>query len=224
MKRLFYFLSILLLISCGNSGNTEEFISTTTGRYLFNTNETIEVSFDDSVMTVKWRGQTMQPVKVNDSSFYLKEMNEKLVFYTKPNLRIELASKREHEGEKFVFVKLGENEKTPSEHFADKEYDKALQGYLEIQKKDSLDRNISEWRINDLGYRFLREKKYDEAEAMFKINVALYPKSSNTYDSMGDVYRAKKDTVRAIEFYKKALEINPERRGSKNRIDQLTKN
>ncbi len=223
MKRLFFLLSIFLLISCGSSTNSEEFMSLAEGRYLFNANETIEVTFKEGVMNINWRDQDMIPVKLNDSSFYLKKMNEKLVFHSNPNMRIELAEKREHEGEKFVFTKLSANEKTPKEYFDNKEYDKALNAYLEIQKKDSLDRNIRQWSINDAGYRFLRAKKYEEAEAMFKINIALYPKSSNTYDSMGDLFRAQKDTVKAIEFYKKALAINPERRSSQRRLDQLTK-
>ncbi len=223
MKRLFFLLSISLLISCGSSTNSEEFMADAEGRYLFNTNETIEVSFKEGVMNINWRQQDMVPVKLNDSSFYLKKMNEKLVFYSSPNMRIEIAEKREHEGQKFVFTKLGKDEKTPKEYFDNKEYDKALNAYLEIQKKDSLDRNVREWDINQAGYRYMRNKKYEEAEAMFNINIALHPKSSNTYDSMGDLFKQKKDTVKAIEYYKKALAINPERRRTQRLLDNLTK-
>ena len=223
MKRIFYLLSILLLISCGNSTNSSEFMEATEGRYLFNSDETLEVYYTDGVMNVKWRDQDMKPIKANDSSFYLKEMNEKLVFVSSPEMHIELAPKREHEGEEFSFIKLKKGEKTPTEYFRNKEYEKALQGYLSIQKKDSLDRNIRQWTLNRLGYDYLREKKYDEAKEMFKINIALYPKSSNTYDSMGDAYLEEKDTIKALEFYKKALSINPENRSSKRHVERLTK-
>ncbi|MEQ6124200.1 tetratricopeptide repeat protein [Pseudotenacibaculum sp. MALMAid0570] len=224
MKRLFYLLSIFLLISCGNSKNSPDFIKATEGRYLFNSDEAIDITFTDGIMKVKWRDQEMTPIKANDSSFYLKEMNEKLVFVSKPKMHIELAPKREHEGKKFSFSKLEEGQKTPAEYFKNKEYDKALEGYLAIQKRDSLDRTIRERYLNSLGYNYLRENKLEEAKEVFKINIALYPKSSNTYDSMGDAYRREKDTVKALEYYRKAIAINPENRSSKRQIERLTKN
>lgn len=223
MKRLFYFLSILFLISCGNSKNSAEFIEAAEGRYLFNSDETIEVYFTDGVLNVKWRGKDMTPIKASDSSFYVKDMNEKLVFISKPEMHIELAPKREHDGQKYTFTKLKKGQKTPAEYFKNGEYEKALQGYLAIQKKDSLDRNIRQWTLNSLGYDYLRENKYAEAKEIFKINIALYPKSSNTYDSMGDAYLREKDTVNALVYYKKALSINPENRSSKRQVERLTK-
>ena len=153
MKRLFYLLSIFFLFSCGDSKNSPEFIEMAEGRYLFNSNEALDVYFENEILKVKWRGLDMTPIKANDSSFYLKEMNEKLVFVSKPKIHIELAPKREHEGQKFVFSKLKKGEKTPMEHFIDQEYDKALQGFLAIKQKDSLDRTIREWTINSNGYR-----------------------------------------------------------------------
>jgi tetratricopeptide (TPR) repeat protein len=223
MKRIFYFLSILFLISCGNSTNSADFIASVEGRYLFNSDETIEVYFEESVMKVKWRGKDMKPIKASENSFYLKDMNEKLVFVSEPTMHIELAPKREHEGEKFSFSKLKKGLKTPSEYFRNKEYQKAKEGYLTIQETDSLDRAISEWSLNRLGYRYLNNNKHEEAIEIFKINIALHPKGSNVYDSMGDAYYRVKDTAKAIENYKKALEINPENRGSKRSLKRLTK-
>lgn len=215
MKRFFYLLITLIIISCTNSNNSPEFIKNTEGRYFFNSDETLEIYFTEKKLQVKWRGQDMTPIKVNDSSFYLKEMNEKLVFVSKPEMHIELAPKREHDGEKFVFDKLQKGQKTPSEYLASKEYDKALKGYLAIKKKDSLDRTIREWALNDLGYSKVRDNKFEEAVEIFKINVALYPHKSNPYDSLGEGYWMMKDTANAIASYKKALSINPENRSAR---------
>ncbi len=44
----------------------------------------------------------MTPVKANDSSFYVKEMNEKLIFISLPEIHIELAEK-ENTREKILF-------------------------------------------------------------------------------------------------------------------------
>ncbi|MDT7833180.1 hypothetical protein RQM59_12355 [Flavobacteriaceae bacterium S356] len=215
MKRFFYLFVTLLVMSCTGSKNAPDFIKNTEGRYFFNSDETLEIYFEEKELKVKWRGKDMTPIKVNDSSFYLKEMNEKLVFVSKPKMHIELAPKREHDGEKFVFDKLLKGQKTPSEYLANKEYNKALLGYLAIKKKDSLDRTIRERALNDLGYSKLRDNKFEEAIEIFKINVALYPHKSNPYDSLGEGYWEMKDTANAVASYKKALSINPENRSAR---------
>jgi tetratricopeptide (TPR) repeat protein len=210
MKRIFYLLSILLLISCGNSKNSPEFMSSVEGRYLFNSIESIEVYFKDDILKVKWRGLDVAPLKVSDSSFYLKEMNEKLVFISKPEMHIELAPKREHDGEKFNFSKLKKGEKTPKEYFENKEYEKALTGYLAIQQKDSLDATIRWNEINNSAHHYFENDKKEEAFELFKINIKLYPKKPSVYRNYGYVLLRVKDTANAIINYRKALDINPD--------------
>lgn len=211
-------------MNCTSQKNSKEFIDKASGRYLFNANEVLEIYFVDGEMHAKWRGNDdIELLKVNDSSFYMKALNEKMVFMSKPTMRIELAPKTEHEGVKYSFKKMGKDEKTPSEYFNNKEYDKALNAYLKIQATDSLNQTINERRLNTYGYRFLRAGKYEEAKEVFKINIALHPKSSNVYDSMADAFFNEGDTINAIEYYKKALKINPENRSSKRQLDRLIK-
>ncbi|WP_438976548.1 tetratricopeptide repeat protein [Polaribacter sp.] len=223
-KTLFILFTFILLTSCTSQKNKDSFIKATSGRYLFNANEVLEIYFEDAIMHAKWRGNDdIELLKVNDSAFYMKELNEKMLFVSKPKMHIELAPKTEHKGVIYRFDKMEKGEKTPSEYFNDKEYDKALTAFKTIKEKDSLNPNVSERRLNTLAYRFLRNEEYDEAKELFKINMALYPNSSNVYDSMGDLYFSKKDTVNAIIYYKKALAINPENRSSKARLNKLTK-
>lgn len=224
MKRILLFLSIVLLTSCGNSKNSPEFMAAVSGNYLFNSDESIGISFVENEMVIRWRGkENIKPLKVNDSTFYLKAMNEKFVFKMQPEVHIVLAKKREHEGITYSFNKMPDGEKTPREYLLNKEYDKALEGYLSIKQKDSLDKTIRESTINSLGYSMLNEKKYNIAIETFKINTKLYPKSSNTYDSLAEAYFRKKDTVNAINYYKKALSINPENSSSKRMLNRITK-
>lgn len=61
--------------------------------------------------------------------------------------------------------------------------------------------------INSLGYQFMETRKMDMAYACFDLNIKNFPQSTNVYDSMGDYYVAKGDTVKAIESFSKALEI-----------------
>ena len=53
----------------------------------------------------------------------------------------------------------------------------------------------------------MNNKHFTKAAALFKMNIDNYPKSSNVYDSYGDLLAAEKDTVNAIVNYKKALAI-----------------
>lgn len=213
---------LLLLINCTSKTNSSEFIEKAAGRYYFNADEIIEVTFNnDNKLLIKWRNQNLEPLKVNDSSFYVGELNEKLIFNTSEN-KIELAEKREHEGEKYVFKKLKKGEKTPSEYLAEGNFEAALKGYKAIKEKDSLNPVIRERNMNRLGYQYLRKDEFENALNVFKINIELYPNSSNTYDSTADAYTRMKDTANAIEYYKKALTINPENRSSKRALEKLT--
>lgn len=214
-----------ILTNCTSQKNSESFINATEGRYLFNDNEVIEIYFKDAILHAKWRGNDdIELLKVNDSAFYMKELNEKMVFVSKPEIHIELSPKQEHKGVQYHFRKMDKGEKTAQEYFNDKEYNNALLAYQKIQRKDSLSPAIRQWRLNRLGYKYIRNKNYDAALEIFKINTVLYPQSSNTFDSLGEAYYLKKDTVNAIANFKKALSINPENRGAKRFLKKLTKN
>ena len=225
MKKIVFALFVsLVFINCTSQKNSEDFMYATSGRYLFNANEILEIYFQDAEMHAKWRGNDdIELLKVNDSSFYMKALNEKMLFVSKPEMHIELAPKTEHKGVIYNFKKLKTGEKTPGEYFKAKEYHKALAAFKAIQAKDSTNETVGEWRLNRLGYRFVREQKYDEALEIFKINTQLYPKSSNVFNSLGEAFYLKKDTVNAIFNFKKSLSINPENRNSKRFIKRLTK-
>ena len=224
MKKLSYLLILCILISsCTSQKNTEDFINATSGRYLFNANEVLEIYFEEAEMHAEWRGNdNIELLKVSDSSFYMKELNEKMIFVSNPTMHIELAPKTEHDGIIYHFKKMAKDDKTPDEYFKAKEYEKALTGYLNIQQKDSLNPTIKERTLNKLGYNYLRNKEYENAIEIFNINKALYPKSSNVYDALGDGYLAKKDTTNAVVYYQKALAINPENSNAKKAYKKLT--
>jgi tetratricopeptide (TPR) repeat protein len=222
--RYFPLLWILIFASCTSQKNSENFIKTNTGRYLFNVNEVLEVYFKEKVLYVKWRGnERISPLKVNDSSFYMKELNEKIVFISLPQTHIELAPKKEHEKIKYHFKKMTAGEKTPNEYLAVNDFNNALKAFTAIQKKDSLNPVIRERQLNRLGYAHLNQKEDAIAIEVFKINTILYPRSSNTFDSLADAFLKKGDTINAIDNLKKALGINPENRRSESTLKKITK-
>lgn len=63
----------------------------------------------------------------------------------------------------------------------------------------------------------------DKAIEVFQWNVQDYPKSYNVYDSLAEAYAAKRDRDLAIQYYKKALEINPKSRTAAAALQELQK-
>lgn len=61
--------------------------------------------------------------------------------------------------------------------------------------------------INAYGYELLGAGKVDEAIAMFRKNIADYPASWNTYDSLGEALAVKGQNADAIAQYSKALQM-----------------
>lgn len=226
-KYIFFFLVPLLLYGCVNNFNEPEFIKMATGRYLYNSDEVIHIYFEENEMYIEWRGaKKIKPLKVDDTTFFVKEMNEKIQFLTNPanhKQYIVLVPKDENKPIDYNFIKLEDDEKVPSEYLANKEFDKALEGYLAIKEKDSLDSSIDEKYLNSLGYKKLREQNFETAKAIFTINVALYPKSPNVYDSLGEAYMKSGDTVRAIENYKKSLTFDSGNFRAKQQLKKLEK-
>ncbi|WP_457654205.1 tetratricopeptide repeat protein [Rhodocaloribacter sp.] len=63
--------------------------------------------------------------------------------------------------------------------------------------------------LNTLGYRLLRSGRVEEAIAVFKRNVELFPDSYNTYDSLGEAYMIHGDLKPALQNYQKSVELDP---------------
>lgn len=223
----FFFLVFVLFYGCSNNANDPEFIKKATGRYLYNSDEVIQVYFEENEMFMDWRGaKKIKPLKVDDATFFVKEMNEKIQFLTNPanqKTYMVLVPKEENAPIVYNFMKLNEGEKVPSEYLESKEFDKALEGYLAIKKKDSLDSSIDEKYFNSLGYKTLRDKNFELAIAIFEINVALYPNSSNVYDSLGEAYLKSGDTLKSIENYKIAVTFDSGNNRAKNQLKKLEK-
>ena len=65
----------------------------------------------------------------------------------------------------------------------------------------------TEAEVNLYGYGLVAQGKVDSAIAIFKKNVATYPRSWNTYDSLAEAYATKGNKKLAIEQYSKALSL-----------------
>ncbi len=227
VRNIVYLFSALFVISCSTPTNNPEFIEQVSGRYLFDADWAIEVYFEKEELYLKWNDfNGIKPLKTDDNTFFVKEINEKIQFLTNPSdeiLYICLVPKEENKTITYNYKKLSVDVKLPSEYFENKEYDKALEGYLTIQKKDSLNPIIEESQFNNKGYVEIRKNNHKLAIEILKINVALYPNSSNVYDSLGEAYLKNKDTINAITNYKKSLDLNSENRNATRQLKKLEK-
>ena len=228
-KLFFYLVLFALVLACSKTANySPEFIKDTSGRYLFNANEVIEVYFENNELFLKWRGaEKIEPLYLGDNAYFIKEMNKKIKFL-KPEISQDYVISEISEDDVLneknsSYKKLLDSIYVPSTYLKNKQYDKALQGYLTIQKEDSTSVFIEENAFNRLGYNKLNENKIEDAIALFKINVALYPKSDNVYDSLADAYTRNEDSLMALENYKIALKYNTGNRRAKQFIEAYNK-
>lgn len=92
-----------------------------------------------------------------------------------------------------------------------------------LLKKDTA-LKFDEDELNDWGYLLLSQKKPKEALSIFTLNTKLFPKSANTYDSLGEVLELEGDNKNALLNYRKSLSLNPGNQHAANRIKILSKN
>jgi tetratricopeptide (TPR) repeat protein len=79
----------------------------------------------------------------------------------------------------------------------------------------------TENELNALGYRELKQKRYDRAIALFRLNVAEHPSSANVYDSLGEALLLAGQRDAAIRQYRKSLQLDPRDENARSVLDEL---
>lgn len=82
---------------------------------------------------------------------------------------------------------------------------------------------FNERQFNSAGYMLLNSGRVEEAVALFKMNMELFPDSWNVYDSLAEAYAVKGEKELAIKYYDKALQLNPDNQNAKERLKNLKK-
>ena len=75
--------------------------------------------------------------------------------------------------------------------------------------------------LNVFGYEQLQAGHLDDAIAVFKLNVEMYPGGFNAYDSLAEAYMAKGDRQAAAENYRQSLALNPENTNATQMLKKL---
>ncbi len=73
---------IVLVSSCSKTVSfTPEFIDQTSGRYLYNSDDVIDVFYNNNKLFLKWRGaEKIEPVVLSENEFFVVDMYKKLHF------------------------------------------------------------------------------------------------------------------------------------------------
>ncbi|MBO2009829.1 serine hydrolase domain-containing protein [Hymenobacter negativus] len=87
-------------------------------------------------------------------------------------------------------------------------YDHAPDVVAAVKKKHP-ELHLTEDYVNTWGYRELRQGQPQRALALFQLNVSLFPKGWNTYDSLAETYESTGAKPQAIENYRRSLTLNP---------------
>lgn len=77
--------------------------------------------------------------------------------------------------------------------------------------------------LNSLAYQLASINKAAAGLELLKIASSLYPQEANLYDSIGEFYVKKGEKETGINFYRKALEVDPNLASAKKALEQLTK-
>ena len=75
--------------------------------------------------------------------------------------------------------------------------------------KDALNNTATENEINAYGYQLLGGGNKVKAIEVFVLNTNRFPKSANTWDSLGEAYFNNGDTKNAIASFKRSLSLDP---------------
>ncbi|SDT60377.1 Tetratricopeptide repeat-containing protein [Mucilaginibacter mallensis] len=98
--------------------------------------------------------------------------------------------------------------------------DTVLKTFNTLKKAKFKDLYVSEDDLNSIGYELIKKYPADAVE-LFKLNVKLYPKSYNAYDSLGEGYMDMGDNKQAIKNYEKSLKLNPKNTNATDMIKKM---
>ncbi|MFK7734876.1 MAG: serine hydrolase [Pirellulaceae bacterium] len=96
----------------------------------------------------------------------------------------------------------------------------ALQHFAENRKEAST-YYVTEQEFNNAGYALLQAGRTSDAIAIFRLNVEMFPRSWNAYDSLADGLSTVAKIPEAIANYEKSLQLNPNNAAGRKRLTEL---
>ncbi|MFZ1691798.1 MAG: serine hydrolase [Flavobacteriales bacterium] len=119
--------------------------------------------------------------------------------------------------------RMTDDEYVPFERVQQGQRDAALKAYAALKTANPDDEAVNEEALNNLGYQLMYEGKVEQGRDIFFINMRLYPKSANVYDSYAEACLKLGDKKQALEYYKRTLAMNPQNPNATRIVAELEK-
>lgn len=102
-------------------------------------------------------------------------------------------------------------------------YKNAIKGFEKL-KKANTGFELEEEEVNNWGYKLIKQKRIKDALEIFKLNVHLYPKSGNAFDSLGETYAELGEKELAIKNYEYSFKLDSKNANAQKQIERLKAN
>ena len=78
-----------------------------------------------------------------------------------------------------------------------------------------------ESRINSAGYAAAFADDLDRSEQLLELNTQLFSTSANTWDSLAEIVDYRGDSIRALQLYRKVMQIDPEFGNARENVERI---
>jgi dienelactone hydrolase len=99
--------------------------------------------------------------------------------------------------------------------------EEAMRIYKEARDRDPSVMIFYESDMDSLGHRLLKDGNTQKAISVFNLNAEAYPESARVYSSLGDAHLKIGETNVAVEYFQKALKIDPNNHSIKEKLKKL---
>jgi tetratricopeptide (TPR) repeat protein len=99
--------------------------------------------------------------------------------------------------------------------------DAATAKYQRLRSEQSDAWDFSEGQLDALGRAMIQHGKVREAVAIFQLNCEQFPRSSKAWESLGDAHAETGAQAEAVESYNKAMELDPNNEGLRQKRANL---
>ncbi|NND94276.1 MAG: hypothetical protein HKN45_05380 [Flavobacteriales bacterium] len=171
-------------------------------------------------------------LKEQYGSVELDEILFDLRVWTSWNYSVLIGLERSNNQFEEVLVRvLTQNDRTesikriPRKHLSELlEIGKSIDEVIEViksEKEHGTEYITTNGAINAFAYDLFRQKNFDDALKLFKLNTELYPESSNPWDSYSMCLIAMGKKEEGIQAYKRFIELSPLDQYAKKKLEEL---
>ncbi len=197
-----------------------------TGRYQ-TTNRVVSVFQKDNQLFSKsiFNVEAQELVRVSDSTYVTRNSSRLIQF--KPNTEngaIDLLYiNRNDNTVTYTLTRASTIKKEPVEYLVEGNFEKALQGYRTLIEQDPTHLTVNEGYIDDLGEHLSNQGEIELSLNAFKLNTMLYPDRFEVYNRYANFCERAGKIELAILNYTKAIELNPQNKRAKEKLEELQK-